>query len=82
MLALRKTFLPNGVVFSAFQGFVGIQKSHFRCDFIGDGYRISLLAAVLQCWRLEQEFLLQWCNVLCVSGGSLALKSKIFAAVL
>ena len=83
MLALRKSILTVVVLCSLrFRGFAGIQKSHFRCGFIGDGYRIRLLAEVLQCWRLEKTFLLQWCSVLRVSGGSLALKIIIFAVVL
>ena len=83
MLALRKSILTAMVKCSLrFSGVVGIQKSRFRCGFIGDGYRISLLAEVLQCWRSEIAFLLQWCSVLCVSGVSLAFKSRIFAEVL
>ena len=31
---------------------------HSRCGFIGDAYRICILAEVLQCWRSEIAFLL------------------------
>ena len=78
VVPLAAAWVPLVAAWPLFSFKIRFFNSRFRCSFTGDRYRISLLAVVLQCWRLEKTFLLHWCSVLCVSGGSLAFKIRFF----